>query len=30
MPTELPQDVVNKTIAIYLQAYEMLTGKPLA
>lgn len=30
MPTELPQDVVDKTIAIYLQAYEMLTGKPLA
>ena len=29
MPTELPQDVVDKTIAIYLQAYEMLTGKPL-
>ena len=30
MPTELPQDIVDKTIAIYLQAYEMLTGKPLA
>lgn len=29
MPTELPQDIVDKTIAIYLQAYEMLTGKPL-
>ena len=26
----LPQDIVDKTIAIYLQAYEMLTGKPLA
>lgn len=25
----LPQDVVDKTIHKYLQAYEMLTGKPL-
>ena len=25
----LPQEVVDKTIAIYLQAYEMLTGKKL-
>lgn len=25
----LPQDVVDKTIAIYLQGYEMLTGKTL-
>ena len=25
----LPEDVVNKTIDKYLQAYEMLTGKPL-
>ena len=26
----LPQDIVDKTIEKYLQAYEMLTGKPLA
>ena len=25
----LPQDIVDKTIEKYLQAYEMLTGKPL-
>ena len=25
----LPQDIVDKTIAKYLQAYELLTGKPL-
>ena len=25
----LPQDIVDKTIGKYLQAYEMLTGKPL-
>ena len=25
----LPEDVVRKTIDKYLQAYEMLTGKPL-
>ena len=25
----LPQDIVDKTIAKYLQAYEMLTGKSL-
>lgn len=30
MPTQLPQDVVDKTIAKYLQVYELLTGKPLA
>ena len=24
-----PQDIVDKTIAKYLQAYELLTGKPL-
>ena len=26
----LPQEIVDKTIEKYLQAYEMLTGKPLA
>lgn len=26
----LPQDIVDKTIDKYLQAYELLTGKPLA
>lgn len=26
---ELPQDVLEKTIAIYLEGYEKLTGKPL-
>lgn len=26
----LPQDVVDKTIQIYLQGYELLTGKPLS
>ena len=26
----LPQDIVDKTIAKYLEAYEKLTGKPLA
>lgn len=26
---ELPQEIVDKTIAKYLQAYELLTGKPL-
>ena len=25
----LPQEIVDKTIAKYLQAYEMLTGKQL-
>ena len=27
---KLPQDIVDKTIAKYLQGYELLTGKPLA
>ena len=26
----LPQEIVDKTIEKYLQAYEMITGKPLA
>ena len=26
----LPQDVLDKTIAIYLEGFEKLTGKPLA
>ena len=25
----LPQEIVDKTIEKYLQAYEMITGKPL-
>ena len=28
-PEGLPQEIVDKTIAKYLQAYELLTGKPL-
>ena len=27
---ELPQEIVDKTIEKYLQAYELLCGKPLA
>ena len=26
---DLPQDVIDKTIAKYLEAYELLTGKKL-
>lgn len=30
IPPQVPQEVTDKTIAIYLQAYQMLTGKELA
>jgi phosphoribosylaminoimidazole-succinocarboxamide synthase len=29
IPHEVPQEVIDKTIAIYLQAYKMLTGEDL-